>query len=95
MKLNLKKTKLMLFNKSKKFDFVPDLKINDTELHTVDEMTLLGVVLSSDMSWTSNTNSITSIGYKRLWMLNRLKTFGALDSELIDVYVKQVRPVLE
>ena len=47
------------------------------------------------MRWTANTNAITMKGYKRLWMLNRLKNLGATDSDLLDVYTKQVRPLLE
>merc|ERR1712082_45061 len=47
------------------------------------------------MRWTSNTNSITRKAYKRLWILNRLKNLGATDDDLIDVYTKQVRPLLE
>ena len=34
-------------------------------------------------------------GYKRLWVLRRLKILGASEKELLDVYQKQVRSVLE
>ena len=34
-------------------------------------------------------------GYARLWMLRRLKGLGATRKELLDVYQKQVRSVLE
>ena len=47
------------------------------------------------MRWTSNTNCITRKAYKRLWIINRLKNLGAGDNELLDVYTKQVRPILE
>ena len=33
-------------------------------------------------------------GFKRLWILNRLKNLGAAESELLDVYTKQIRPLL-
>ena len=95
MKLNLSKTKLMLFNNSKKYDFIPNIKLEETQVETVDEIKLLGVVLSSDLKWASNTNSITKRAYKRLWMLNRLKNLGATDGDLTEVYTKQVRPILE
>ena len=95
MKLNLSKTELMLFNNSKKYDFIPNIKLQGIQLETVEEIKLLGVVLRSDMRWTSNTKSITLKGYKRLWILSRLKYLGATDAELLDVYTKQVRPLLE
>ena len=69
MKLNLSKTKLVLFNNSKTYDFSPDIKVQATQLELVDEMKLLGVVLRSDMRWTSNTNSMTQKVYKRLWII--------------------------
>ena len=34
-------------------------------------------------------------GYARLWMLRRLKSLGASIPEMLDVYQKQVRSVLE
>ena len=34
-------------------------------------------------------------GYARLWMLRRLKKLGANQSEMIDVFNKQIRCVLE
>ena len=33
--------------------------------------------------------------YQRLWMVRRLKQMGANDDELLDVYCKQIRSVLE
>ena len=33
--------------------------------------------------------------YKRLWILRRLKTLGASREDLLDVFVKQVRSVME
>jgi hypothetical protein len=34
-------------------------------------------------------------GFSRLWMIKRLKKLGAGQSEMIDVYYKQIRCVLE
>ena len=34
-------------------------------------------------------------GYSRLWLIRRLKVLGATKSEMLDVYVKQVRSILE
>ena len=58
MKLNAAKTKLMLFNPSKTYDFMPDMMINNTELELVEETKLLGVVVNSDLSWAKNTEYI-------------------------------------
>ena len=55
MKINYKKTKLMLFNPSKTKDFLPRFVLNNHELDLVEETKLLGLVIRSDISWTFNT----------------------------------------
>ena len=66
MKINFAKTKLMLFNTCKKFDFMPNFELDGNQLELIDEMRLLGVVITSHLKWNSNTCSITSKAYKRL-----------------------------
>ena len=53
------------------------------------------MTLQSDMKWTSNTEQMILKAYKRLWSLRRLKGMGATLEDLKDVYLKQVRSVLE
>ena len=88
MRIN-KKTKVMLFNTAVKYDFMPD----DGEFVEVVENFKL--ILASDLKWHMNTKHITTKGFQRLWMLRRLKQLGASQSELIAVYVKKVRSILE
>ena len=64
----------MLFNPTVNYDFVPDLKIDDIELETLDEMKLLGLTITNDLSWKANTENMTKKAYKRLWIIKRLKT---------------------
>ena len=93
MQINHKKTKLMLFNPCTSVDFMPDFQLGNQEIELVEEMRLL--ILRSDMKWTSNTEFIVKKGYKKLWMMRRLKELGANEDDLIDVYIKQIRSVLE
>ena len=64
-------------------------------LEVVEKYKLLGVWVRSDLKWRDNTDYICQKGYTRLWMLRRLKLLGASQLELLDVYQKQVRSVLE
>ena len=48
----------MVFNPGRARDFMPRFEINSEELEVVDETKLLGVMLRSDLSWSSNTNYI-------------------------------------
>ena len=95
MQINHKKTKLMLFNPCTSVDFMPDFQLGNKEIELVEEIRLLGLILRSDMKWTSNTEFIVKKGYKKLWMMRRLKELGANEDDLIDVYIKQIRSVLE
>ena len=95
MKINTGKTKIMVFNTQKVRDFYPTMYIENTQIEVVEELKLLGVKITSDLKWNSNTEYITKRGYKKLWMLRRLKTSGANSHELKDIYCKHVRSVLE
>ena len=85
----------MIFNKAGSRDFMPDVHIDEQSLDVVDEVKLLGLVITSDLKWTKNTESICNKGYSRLWMLRRLKALGADKDDLKEVYEKQVRSILE
>ena len=61
MQINTKKTKVMVFNPCKAWDFQPALSLDDQELDMVEEMRLLGVVI--------NTEQILDKAYKRLWSI--------------------------
>ena len=95
MKLNYSKTKIIVFNPCRNIDFMPEVTIDNHELEVVDEIRLLGLILRSDMRWISNTNNMIAKANKRLWILRRLKNLGANQIDLVDVYIKQIRCVLE
>ena len=57
MAINFIKTKSMLFNPCKLIDFTPKLKISGSDIEAVEEIRLLGLVIRSDLKWSSNTDS--------------------------------------
>ena len=95
MKLNLKKSKFMLFNQCKTFDFMPSFELEGCQIELVEDMKILGVIISSDMKFSKNTQYIVKRAYKRIWMLKRLHNLGASVNQMLDVYIKQVRSILE
>ena len=64
MKINLSKTKFMLFNPTLNYDFVPQYKTGDNEVETAEEIKLLGIVIRNDLKWQSNTEYMTQKVYK-------------------------------
>ena len=95
MKINTSKTKLMLFNTSKTFDFEPEVQLSGNLIETHQELKLLGITLTDDLKWASNTTNISKKCYSRLWMIIRLKKLGATTVDLVDTYIKQIRSILE
>ena len=95
MKINKKKTKLMLFNPCTAIDFMPEITLDGQQLEVVEEMRLLGLIIRSDLSWQSNTENMVSKANKKLWMLKRLQFLGADRSDLLDIYTTQIRSLLE
>ena len=94
MKLNTSKCKFMLFNPTHNYDFIPELEVEGIRMDTMEDMKMLGLVVSNDLSWKSNTDTMVIKAYKRLWMIQRLKSRGANMDDLTDIYTKQVRSVL-
>ena len=47
------------------------------------------------MRWISNTENMICKANKRLWILRRLKNLGACHEDLVEVYTKQIRCLLE
>ena len=95
MKLNLSKTKIMPFNFTKKYDFLPTFTLDGTPLENVYETKLLGVTITSNCRWDSHTKSTVLKGNSRLWFLRRLKLLGASKNTLMDIYKLFCRSVLE
>jgi hypothetical protein len=95
MKLNYKKTKLMLFNPGKVRDFMPHFSIDGNEIELVEETKLLGVIVSSNLSCSSNVDYIIKRCNSKLWILRRLKKLGADNEDLKEIYISQIRSILE
>ena len=90
MKINVGKTKFMLFNPCKSRDFLPSKTVNGVDIELVESSKLLGVNINSSLSWDDNTKLITKKCYEKMWMLKRLKKLGANQDDLLQVYFKQI-----
>ena len=95
MKMNLQKTKLVVFNPCKTVEFIHEFTLQGQLLEVVEKSKILGLIISSDLSWQANTEYIVQKANKRLWMIRRLKALGANNEDLLKIYRTQVRSVLE
>ena len=96
MSINRDKTKCMLFNRARNYDFIPELSLSEeAKLEVVENMKLVGYQVSSDLSTKANTKYIVSRAWKRMWIIRRLKALGACEADLLNVLRCQVLSVLQ
>ena len=95
MRLNEKKTKVMIFNYSTNYQFSTRLFIEETLLEIINETKLLGLQLTSDLSWTKNTNMLVKKSYARMTILRKLYSFNIPVKDLIIIYISYIRSLLE
>ena len=96
MSINRDKTKCMLFNRAKHYDFIPELCLSEeAKLEVVESMKLVGYQISSDLTTKANTKYIVGRAWKRMWIIRRLKSLGACEADLLNVLRCQVLRVLQ
>ena len=94
--INKKKTKAILFNKSRKWDFPPEMHFNDNApVEVVSETKLVGIMIDEKLSWHKNTLYICQKARGKLWLLRRMKRLSLDIFQMFDVYCKEVRSILE
>ena len=92
---NARKCKTMKFNFSKKHDFPLEIMMGQDILQEVNQMKLLGVIISTDLKWQRNTEYIVRKAMSRIWILRRMKQLGVGEATLADYWAKEGRSLLE
>ena len=95
MKLNVKKSKIMLFNFTEDYQFSTRLYMENNLLDIITSTKLLGTIISSDLKWFENTEMIVKKAYQRMLILHRLYSFNIEDCDMINIYVLYIRSILE
>ena len=95
MKLNVEKTKVMIFNETSKYQYMTRLTINGKMIEIINETDLLGVKISADLTWRSNTKSLVTRAYKRVILLQKLFEFNVPTKDLVTIYKLFIRSILE
>ena len=97
MMVNRKKTVIMPFNFTKKYDFIPRFMFpgDHTPLDVIYETKLLGVTISSDLSFNKHVTNISEAATKTLWILIRFRDMGADTGQLLNLWQQKGRSILE
>ena len=95
MKLNEKKSKIMIFNFSLNKQFTTRLKMNDEVLPVVNKVKLLGTIISDNLKWNENTSSLIKTANKRLLLLRKATEYTNKIEDLKSIYLSYTRTILE
>ncbi len=97
MSTNTKKTKEMLiyFGKKVSKDIVPQVIIDEKKIERINTFKLLGVILSSDLSWGPHVSYMLQKISKRYYIIFQLAKIGIVHHEIVMIYCAIIRSVLE
>ena len=73
---------------------IPPVIVNGNELEVVQHAKLLGVTISSDLSWNQHISDVVKKASKRLYFLVQLKRARVSPNDLVLFYVSCIRSVL-
>jgi len=96
MIINLNKSKEMVLGYLAKQPIgLPCLMTQSGVIEHVTTFKLLGITLSSDLSWEAHINAICAKVAPRLYYLKQLRRAGLPSGDLLYLYLTVIRPVLE
>ena len=95
MEINLKKTKVMIFQKSTKKQHVSDFFIGNKPIEKTQEYTYLGLKLSSNGSFTQAIKTLADKGTQALFLIKKKANFSNLKPKLaIKIFNSIISPIL-
>ena len=95
MLVNEKKSKTIIFNFTKNYQFTTRLTINNKDVEVIDSTRLLGTIIQNDLKWDLNTAQIVKKANARMQLLRKVASFGAPTEDLLNIYILFVRSLLE
>ena len=95
MVLNTKKTMIWPFISSKKRDFLPQISIEPGKcLEVIYQLKLVGVMITSDLTWQAHVDYTVKRVNGNLWQLARFRRLGAPRDKLTQFYILKIRSIL-
>ena len=85
----------MLINFTEKYQFSTRLQLNNENLEMVKYAKLLGVIISDDLKWDLNTNSLVKRANARMELLRKVASFTTSIEEKKNIYILYIRSILE
>ena len=95
MKVNGKKTKLMIINFTRNYQISTRIYLEGELLEIVKETLLLGCVITSDLKFHMNTEHMVKKAYARMTLLHKLYSFKVATDDLVNIYILYIRSLVE
>ena len=95
MKLNEKKSNIMIFNFSETKPFTTRLVMKDKILPVVNKTKLLGTIITDNLKWDENTSYLIKRANSRLLLLRKASEYTNKIEDLKSIYLSHVRSILE
>ena len=95
MKLNEKKTHQIIFNFNRDKQFTTEVRLKGEPLDIVEEVKLLGVIITNDLRWDKNTSYLVKKANKKMRMLHIASKFTRNREHLKQIYKTFIRSNLE
>uniref|UniRef100_A0A1A8C8J6 Alkylated DNA repair protein AlkB homologue 8 N-terminal domain-containing protein n=1 Tax=Nothobranchius kadleci TaxID=1051664 RepID=A0A1A8C8J6_NOTKA len=94
LELNTLKTVEMVVDFRKLPTVLPPLTISNSPVSMVDSFKFLGTIISRDLKWETNINSILKKAQQRMYFLRQLRKYGLPQELLIIFYTAAVESIL-
>ena len=95
MTLNTNKTKYMVVNFTRNFQFNTRINLENDLLEEVQECKLLGLTITNKLSWSKNTENVVKKANTRMLILHKLYDFNLPLEEMISIYTLFIRSAAE
>ena len=95
MELNVEKSKAMIFNFTHNYQFSTNLSHNGDDVEVINQTKLLGTIITDDLKWHKNTESLVRRANARMRIMHKISEFSAPREDMIQIYFSYIRSILE
>ena len=95
MQLNVDKSKMMIFNFTRNYQFTTNISHNGDDMEVINETKLLGTIITNDLKWHRNTQDLVKRANARMRILHKIAEFSAPKEDMVQIYISYIRSILE
>ena len=94
--INKGKCFVMKFNRSRKYDFPPEIQVGGgSTVNVVSTLKILGIQVEDTLKWNAQVKQMTERATKTIWVIRRMKSLGVSQATLVKYWVAEGRSALE